>query len=126
MGKEIITTDSAPAAIGPYSQAVKSGNLLITSGQIALDPQSGEIVGTDIEAQSRQVLENLKAVLSAGGATLDKVIKTSCFLNDMNDFAAFNKVYQSYFTENAPARSCVAVERLPKDVLVEVEAMAIV
>ena len=126
MTKEIITTDNAPAAIGPYSQAVKSGNLLITSGQIALDPQSGEIVGTDIEAQSRQVLENLKAVLSAGGATLDKVIKTTCFLNDMNDFAAFNKVYQSYFTENAPARSCVAVERLPKDVLVEVEAMAIV
>jgi 2-iminobutanoate/2-iminopropanoate deaminase len=126
MGKEIITTDNAPAAIGPYSQAVKSGNLLITSGQIALDPQSGEIVGTDIETQSRQVLENLKAVLSAGGATLDKVIKTTCFLNDMNDFVAFNKVYQSYFTENAPARSCVAVERLPKDVLVEVEAMAIV
>jgi 2-iminobutanoate/2-iminopropanoate deaminase len=126
MGKEIITTDNAPAAIGPYSQAVKSGNLLITSGQIALDPQSGEIVGTDIETQSRQVLENLKAVLSAGRATLDKVIKTTCFLNDMNDFVAFNKVYQSYFTENAPARSCVAVERLPKDVLVEVEAMAIV
>ena len=126
MGKEIITTDSAPAAIGPYSQAVKSGDLLVTSGQIALDPQSGEIVGTDIEAQSRQVMENLKAVLSAGGATLDKVIKTTCFLNDMNDFAAFNKVYQSYFTKNAPARSCVEVERLPKNVLVEVEAMAII
>ena len=126
MNKEIITTDNAPAAIGPYSQAVKAGNLLITSGQIALDPESGEIVGTEIETQTRQVMENLKAVLAGGGAPLDKVIKTTCFLNDMNDFAAFNQVYQSYFTENAPARSCVAVERLPKDVLVEVEAMAVV
>ncbi|RTZ99035.1 MAG: regulator [Deltaproteobacteria bacterium] len=126
MSKEIIATDNAPAAIGPYSQAVKAGNLLITSGQIALHPQSGEIIGTDIGTQSRQVMENLKAVLAAGGATLEKVIKTTCFLNDMNDFAAFNQVYQSYFTDNAPARSCVAVERLPKNVLVEVEAIAIV
>ncbi len=125
MSKEIIATDAAPAAIGPYSQAVKNGNLLITSGQIALSPQSGEIVGTDIETQTRQVMENLKAVLAAGGATLDKVIKTTCFLDDMNDFAAFNQIYQTYFTDNPPARSCVAVDRLPKDVLVEVEAMAI-
>lgn len=125
MDKQIITTDNAPAAIGPYNQAIKSGNLLITSGQIPLDPQSGEIVGKDIETQARQVMENLKAVLTAGGATLDKVIKTTCFLNDMNDFVAFNQVYQTYFTDNAPARSCVAVDRLPKDVLVEVEAMAI-
>jgi len=125
MDKQIITTDNAPAAIGPYNQAIKNGNLLITSGQIPLDPHSGEIVGQDIETQARQVMENLKAVLTAGGATLDKVIKTTCFLNDMNDFVAFNQVYQTYFTENAPARSCVAVDRLPKDVLVEVEAMAI-
>ena len=126
MSKEIIATDKAPAAIGPYNQAIKSGNLLVTSGQIPLDPQSGEIMGQDIQAQARQVMENLKAVLAAGGADLSQVIKTTCFLNDMNDFVKFNQVYQDYFTDNAPARSTVAVERLPKDVLVEVEAMAIV
>jgi 2-iminobutanoate/2-iminopropanoate deaminase len=126
MPNQIITTDKAPAAIGPYSQAVKNGHLLVTSGQIALDPESGEIVGKEISSQARQVMENLKAVLAAGGATLDMVIKTTCFLNDMNDFAAFNEVYQEYFTDNAPARSCIAVERLPRDVLIEVEAMAII
>jgi len=124
MEKEIISTDKAPAAIGPYSQATKRGNLLITSGQIPLDPHSGEIVGQDIQAQARQVMENLKAVLKAGGAELGQVMKTTCFLNDMNDFLAFNEVYQEYFSDNPPARSCVAVDRLPKDVLVEVEAMA--
>lgn len=126
MSKEIIQTDEAPAAIGPYSQAVKNGNLLVTSGQIPLDPVSGEIIGSDIRTQTTRVLDNLVAVVKAGGGTLNDVIKTTCFLNDMSDFAAFNEVYQKYFTEQAPARSCVAVERLPKDVLVEVEALAIV
>ena len=124
--KEIINTKEAPAAIGPYSQAVKHGNMLVTSGQIPLDPVSGEVVEGGITAQSTRVMENLVAVLKAGGASVDNVIKTTCFLNDMADFAAFNAVYTKYFTGEAPARSCVAVERLPKDVLIEVEAIAIV
>ena len=124
MNRKIVSTDRAPAAIGPYSQATKNGNLLMTSGQIPLDPETGEIVGQDIQTQARQVMENLKAVLKAGGAGLGQVMKTTCFLNDMNDFLAFNEVYQEYFKENPPARSCVAVDRLPKDVLVEVEAVA--
>ncbi len=115
----------APAAIGPYSQAVKSGNLLITSGQIPLDPASGQVVDGDISIQTTRVMDNLVEVLAAGGATLDHVIKTTCFLNDMNDFTEFNEVYQTYFKGDAPARSCVAVDRLPKDVLVEIEAIAI-
>ena len=125
MAKKIISTDKAPAAIGPYSQAIQSANFLYTSGQIALDPSSGEVVTGGIQAQAKQVLENLKAVLAAGGASLDKVVKTTCFLNDMKDFVPFNEVYQTYFSENPPARSCVAVERLPKDVLVEIEAIAV-
>jgi len=124
--KKIIHTKEAPAAIGPYSQAVQQGNMLFTSGQIPLDPVSGEIVEGDITVQTTRVLDNLIAVLKAGGASVDKVVKTTCFLNDMADFAAFNAVYSKYFTGEAPARSCVAVERLPKDVLVEVEAIAIV
>ena len=124
--KEIISTKDAPGAIGPYSQAVKHGNMLITSGQIPLDPISGEVVDGDITVQTTRVLDNLVAVLKAGGASIDNVIKTTCFLNDMADFAAFNAVYAKYFTDQAPARSCVAVDRLPKDVLVEVEAIAIV
>jgi len=120
-----IQTDNAPAAIGPYSQAVKHGNLLITSGQIPLDRHSGEIVGSDISAQTAQVLDNLSAVLEAGGAGLGQVMKTTCFLDNMDDFAAFNEVYQRYFSADPPARSCVAVDRLPKNVLVEVEAIAI-
>ncbi len=123
--KDIVATDKAPAAIGPYSQAVKFGNLLMTSGQIPLDPQSGDIIGTEIKAQAEQVLENLKAVLAAGGTSLEQVVKTTCFLSNMQDFATFNEVYATYFTNNPPARSCVAVERLPKDVLVEVEAVAV-
>lgn len=126
MTKETISTKNAPAAIGPYSQAAKKGHLLITSGQIPLDPESGEIVGDEIQAQAERVLQNLKAVLEAGGASLDDVIKTTCFLNDMNDFVPFNEVYQKYFEGDAPARSCVAVERLPKDVLVEIEAIAVI
>ena len=123
--KETIHTDKAPAAIGPYSQAVKSGNLLITSGQIPLDPASGQVVDGDISIQTTRAMDNLVEVLAAGGATLDHVIKTTCFLNDMNDFTEFNEVYQTYFKGDAPARSCVAVDRLPKDVLVEVEAIAV-
>ena len=123
--KETIHTDKAPAAIGPYSQAVKSGNLLITSGQIPLDPVSGQVVDGDISIQTTRAMDNLVEVLAAGGATLDHVIKTTCFLNDMNDFTEFNEVYQTYFKGDAPARSCVAVDRLPKDVLVEVETIAV-
>jgi len=121
-----IQTDQAPAAIGPYSQAIRHGSMIFTAGQIPLDPRTGDIVGNDITTQTRQVLDNLSAVLEAGGAGLDEVVKTTCFLHDMNDFAAFNEVYQHYFGTTAPARSCVAVERLPKDVLVEIEALAIV
>ncbi|MEA3230595.1 MAG: RidA family protein [Thermodesulfobacteriota bacterium] len=123
--KETIHTDKAPAAIGPYSQAVKSGNLLITSGQIPLDPASGQVVDGDISIQTTRAMDNLVEVLAAGGATPDHVVKTTCFLNDMNDFTEFNEVYQTYFKGDAPARSCVAVDRLPKDVLVEVEAIAV-
>ena len=126
MKKEIISTNTAPAAIGPYNQAIKCGNLLFTSGQIPLDPASGEVVGEDIKTQTTRVLDNLKAVLEAGGASLSQVIKTTCFLDKMDDFVAFNEVYQAYFTDNAPARSCVAVEKLPKGVMVEVEAVAFV
>lgn len=121
-----IHTDRAPAAIGPYSQAIRHGNMIFTAGQIPLDPRTGEIVGNDITAQTRQVLENLAAVLEAAGAGFAQVVKTTCFLHDMNDFAAFNEVYQDYLGNAAPARSCVAVDRLPKDVLVEIEALAII
>ncbi len=126
MQKECIQADKAPSAIGPYSQAIKCGNLLITSGQIPLDPQSGQVVGEEIKTQTKRVLENLTAVLAAGDATLDNVIKTTCFLDNMNDFSQFNDVYQEFFKHDAPARSCVAVDRLPKDVLVEIEAIAMV
>ncbi len=126
MEKNTVSTDTAPAAIGPYNQAVKVGNLLFTSGQIPLDPATGDVVDGNIQEQARQTLNNLKAVLAAGGASLESVVKTTCFLDDMNDFAQFNEVYQQFFTGDAPARSCVAVDRLPKDVLVEIEAIAIV
>ncbi|MBR4866470.1 MAG: RidA family protein [Clostridia bacterium] len=118
-----IASPNAPAAIGPYSQAIVCGNMLFTSGQIPLDPATGEMVGTDITAQAEQVMKNLAAVLEEAGATFQSVIKTTCFLADMADFAAFNAVYAKYFTEN-PARSCVAVKALPKNALVEVEAIA--
>ena len=126
MSKEIISTNSAPAAIGPYNQAIKCGQLIFTSGQIALDPITGEVTGDNIADQTRRVLDNLQAVLEAGNTNLDNVIKTTCFLDSMDDFAAFNEVYQQYFKNNAPARSCVAVEKLPKGVLVEVEAVALI
>ena len=118
-----IATPNAPAAIGPYSQAIVCGNMLYTSGQIPLDPATGEMVGSDITAQAEQVMKNLAAVLAEAGASFQSVIKTTCFLADMADFAAFNAVYAKYFTEN-PARSCVAVKTLPKNALVEVEVIA--
>ena len=120
-----ISTEKAPAAIGPYSQAMVCNGMLFTSGQIPLDPTTGAVVGTTIEEQTRQVLENLKAVLTGAGTDMTKVAKTSCFLADMGDFAAFNSIYAEYFTEK-PARSCVAVRTLPKNVLVEVECIAMV
>lgn len=118
-----IYTNNAPQAIGPYSQAVVSGNLVFTSGQIAIDPASGNVTAQTIEEQTEQVCKNLKAVLVSSGSSLENVIKTVCFLKDMNDFAAFNGVYAKYFT-GKPARSCVAVKELPKNVLVEIETVA--
>ncbi len=120
---DYISTDKAPKAIGPYSQAVKTGNILFTSGQIPLDPESGEVVGTDITEQAERICKNLGAVLEAAGSDFSKVIKTTCFLADMSDFAAFNEVYAKYFVSK-PARSCVAVKTLPKNVLAEVELIA--
>ena len=118
-----IHTNRAPAALGPYSQAVVSGGLCFTSGQIALSPETGEIVGADITTQTRQVMENLCAVLAAAGTSAERVVKTTCYLADMADFAAFNAVYAEYFP-GKPARSCVAVKDLPRGALVEVEAVA--
>ena len=119
----IIETKNAPAAIGPYSQAIVSAGLVYTSGQIPIDPATGSIEAADIEGQARQAIRNLAAVLSAAGSGLDKVVKTTCFLADMGDFAAFNAVYARYFT-GKPARSCVAVRTLPKNVLCEIELIA--
>ncbi len=118
-----ISTNDAPAAIGPYSQAIVYGNTLFTSGQIPINPQSGRVEAEDIERQAEQVMKNLQAVLNQAGSDFTKAIKTTCFLADMNDFAAFNAVYAKYFTTH-PARSCVAVKTLPKGVLVEVEVIA--
>ena len=123
--KEAIHTDRAPAAIGPYSQAVRAGSLLFVSGQIPLDPASGQLVENTIQAQTARSLENLKAILTQAGGTLDNVVKTTVFLKDMEDFVEMNRVYKTYFPENCPARSAVQVARLPKDVLVEIEAIAV-
>ena len=120
---EPIYTPNAPQAIGPYTQAMKVGGLVFTSGQIAINPATGNVEATTIEEQTHQVCKNLKAVLEAAGTGLDKVVKTVCFLSDMNDFAAFNAVYGTYFT-GKPARSCVAVKTLPKNVLVEIDTIA--
>ncbi|WP_367989688.1 RidA family protein [Vibrio sp. NTOU-M3] len=123
--KKIINTELAPKAIGPYSQGTNLAGMVFTSGQLPLDPQSMEIVSGGIKEQAKQSLENLKAVLEEAGASVETVLKTCCFLSDMNDFVAFNEVYTEVFgIEGAPARSCVEVARLPKDVLVEVEAIA--
>lgn len=120
---EKIYTKNAPDAIGPYSQAIKTGNLLFTSGQIAIVPETSQVEAADIEGQTEQVCKNLSALLEASGTSIEKVIKTTCFLADMNDFAAFNGIYGKYFTSK-PARSCVAVKTLPKNVLIEVEVIA--
>lgn len=118
-----VATDKAPAAIGPYSQAIICGDMVFTSGQIPINPANGNIETTTIEEQAEQVMKNLQAVLEAAGSSLEKAVKTTCFLADMGDFAAFNGVYAKYFTTK-PARSCVAVKTLPKNVLVEVEVIA--
>ena len=120
---EKVFTELAPAAIGPYSQAMKVGNLVYTSGQIPIDPKSGNVEAADITGQTEQVMQNLKAVLESAGSSMEKAVKTLCFLTDMGNFAAFNEVYAKYFT-GKPARSCVAVSALPKGVLVEVEVVA--
>lgn len=120
---EKVFTNKAPGAIGPYSQAVKSGGLLFTSGQIAINPETGRVEASDIAGQTEQVMKNLGELLKAGGASFESAIKTTCFLADMNDFSAFNEIYGKYFTSK-PARSCVAVKELPKGVLCEVEVIA--
>ncbi len=124
MSKKIIETENAPKPIGPYSQAVQFGDLLFTSGQIAINPQTGELLNDSVEEQTNLVLENLKAVLSKAGSSLDKVIKTTIFLKDMNDFALVNGVYENYFGSSKPARSTVEVSCLPKNVLVEIDCIA--
>ncbi|MEG0772366.1 RidA family protein [Clostridium sp.] len=126
MEKQIISTTKAPAALGPYSQAVKVGNLLYTSGQLAINSATGEFINDDIQKATAQSLDNVKAILEEAGTSLDKVVKTLVFLKDMNDFTAMNEVYEKYFSVNPPARSCVQAGKLPKDALVEIEVIAIV
>lgn len=121
--REIISTKNAPKAVGPYSQAIRYGNILFVSGQIPIDPKTDGIVTGDIEAQTSRVLDNLKAIIEASGMGLENVLKCTCFLKDMEDFTRFNSVYNSYLGEILPARECVEVSRLPKDVLVEVSAI---
>lgn len=126
MKKTIISTKNAPAAVGPYSQAVKVGNLLFASGQIPIDPETGAVVGGGIEAQAHQVLRNLRQVLAAAGADFSNVVKTTVFLTDIGSFAAVNEIYASYFSEPYPARSAIQVGALPRDVLIEIELIAAV
>jgi 2-iminobutanoate/2-iminopropanoate deaminase len=123
--KQVITTDRGPKAIGPYSQAIQANGFLFVSGQIPLDPASGKLVEGDIRAQTERVMENLKGIVEAAGSSLDRVVKTSVFLKDMNDFAAMNEVYGRYFPSNPPARATVEVARLPRDVRVEIELIAL-
>ena len=123
--KEIISTDKAPAAIGPYSQGVKAGGFLFLSGQIALDPQTMAVVPGDAVAQTEQVMKNMKSALGSQGLDFSDVVKTTVFIKDMNEFKRINEVYGRFFEKDAPARSCVEVARLPKDVLVEIEAIAL-
>ncbi|KUO71533.1 MAG: reactive intermediate/imine deaminase [Desulfosporosinus sp. BRH_c37] len=124
MNKQTLNTQNAPAAIGPYSQGIKVGNLIFTSGQLPINTLSGELVA-DIEGATKQSLDNVKAILESSGASIDKVVKTVVFLRDMNDFAAMNAVYATYFPSNPPARSAVQVARLPKDAIIEIEAIAL-
>ena len=123
--KEIISTQAAPAAIGPYSQGVGAGGIVITSGQIPLDPATGNVVEGGVAEQTRQSLLNVQAILAAAGLTLENVVKTTVFLKDMNDFAAMNEVYATFFPSNPPARSAVQVGKLPRDAMVEIEAIAV-
>jgi len=122
--KKVIYTSKAPAAIGPYSQAIEVGNMIYTSGMIPINPMDGNLVNGSIEEQTEQVLKNLSALLEEAGSSLEKVVKTTVFIKNMDDFAKINQIYGTYFIENYPARSCVEVARLPKDVLIEVEAIA--
>jgi 2-iminobutanoate/2-iminopropanoate deaminase len=122
MSMKVIQTSAAPAAIGPYSQAMVSGGLVFSSGQIPLNPETGEVTGTDIKEQAEQAIKNLKTVLEAAGSSLENVVKTTCFLADMKDFASFNEVFARYFP-GKPARSAVAAKQLPRNVLVEIEAI---
>jgi 2-iminobutanoate/2-iminopropanoate deaminase len=124
MQKDIISTSKAPQAIGPYSQAVRFDNLLFISGQIPLEPESGEIVKGDIKAQTKQILENLKGVLTAGGSSLDNVLRTTIFLTDLEDYADVNEMYTQFFEKSMPARSTVQVSRLPMEVRIEIDAIA--
>ncbi len=124
-GKRVIRTDEAPAAIGPYSQAVIAQGLVFAAGQVALDPRTGQLVTGDVRVQTKRVMENLKAVLGAAGSSMDRVVKTTVFLRDLNDFGAMNEIYGEYFQENPPARSTVQVAKLPRDAAVEIEAIAL-
>jgi 2-iminobutanoate/2-iminopropanoate deaminase len=124
--RTVVATDQAPAAVGPYSQAVRAGGLVFTAGQIPIDPASGKLVGGDIQEQARRVLQNLQAVLDAAGASMADVVKTTVFLKDMGDFQTMNEVYAQFFTENPPARSAVQVAALPLGVDIEIEAVALV
>lgn len=123
--REIVATEHGPKAIGPYSQAVKANGFVFTAGQVALDPETGAMVGTEIKAQTERVMENLKGIVEAAGSSLHKVVKTTVFLKDMNDFAAMNDIYSRYFPTAPPARSTVEVARLPKDARVEIEVVAL-
>lgn len=122
--KTVIKTKAAPAANGPYSQAIKSGSLVFISGQLPADPETGEITGKTIREQTEASLKNVKAVAEAAGSSVEKIVKTTCFLKDMNDFAEFNEVYKAFFSGDPPARSTIGILRLPKDSLVEIEAIA--
>ncbi len=126
MQKEVIFTERAPAAIGPYSQAVKLGNMLYTSGMLPVIPETGEIVQGDAAAQAEQSLKNISEVLAKAGTSFDNVVKTTVFIRNMSDFASINEVYKKYFTNNYPARTCVEVARLPKDALIEIECIAVI